>query len=89
MPDLLLAEDFNKVTMAMTFTVPLLRDCRASRVGDVFQKSHGIYRGAGTTVKLEGGGGRQTSPGVQGNPYPKLKTPGFGPLFLGETKVHV
>ena len=29
--------------------------------------------GAGTTLKLGGGG--QTSTGVQGNPYPKLKTP--------------
>ena len=33
---------------------------------------------------FEVGGGGQTSPGVQGNPYTKLKTPGFGPLFLGD-----
>ena len=31
------------------------------------------YKDAGTTLKLRGGGG-ETSPGVQGNPYPKLKT---------------
>ena len=68
MPDLLLAEDFNKVTMAMTFTVPLLRDYRASRVGDVFQKSHGIYRGAGITLKLEGGGGGKRRPGSKVTP---------------------
>ena len=29
------------------------------------------------------GGGGQTSPGVQGNHYPRPKTPGFGPLFFG------
>ena len=37
------------------------------------------------------GGGGQTYPEVQGNPYPQLKLPGFGPFFFfgGETRVHV
>ena len=35
---------------------------------------------AGTTLKLGGGGGQ--SPGIQGNPYPKLIAPRFGPLFF-------
>ena len=37
------------------------------------------------------GGGGQTSPGFQGNPYPKLRTPRIRPtIFLGgETEVHV
>ena len=34
--------------------------------------------------------GGQTSPGVQGNPYPKLKTPRIlSSIFFGETQVHV
>ena len=46
--------------------------------------------GAGTTLKMGGGGEGQTSPGVQGNPYPKLKTPRICPtvfcfFFFGET----
>ena len=36
------------------------------------------------------GGGGLTYPGVQGNPYPKLKIPRIWPtIFLGETQVHV
>ena len=50
------------------------------------RKPQGGAQGRGTTLKLGGG---QTSPGVQCNSYPKLKLPGFGPLFLGETQVHV
>ena len=47
----------------------------------------GRGRGAGTTLKLGGG---QTSPGVQGNPYPKIKTPRIWPtIFWGENQVHV
>ena len=39
---------------------------------------------------FEVGGGGQTSPGVQGSPYPKLKTPRIWPtIFLGETEVRV
>ena len=35
-------------------------------------------------------GGGKCLPGSKvGNPYPKLKTPGFGPLFLGETQGHM
>ena len=46
-------------------------------------------RGAGTTLKLGGGGG-QTSPGVLGNPYPKIKKIlGFGPLFWERPSWHV
>ena len=30
-----------------------------------------------------GGGGGQTSPGIQGNPYPKLKTPRIWPIIFG------
>ena len=41
-------------------------------------------RDAGTTLKSEGGGGGQTSPGVQGNPCPKLKTPRIWPSIFGE-----
>ena len=42
----------------------------------------GRGRGLGTILKWGGGG--QTSPGVQGNPYPKLKNfPNFPPLFFG------
>ena len=47
-----------------------------------------IRRGGGTTLKLGGGG--QTTPGVQGNPYPKLKnSPDLAHYFIGETQVHV
>ena len=47
-----------------------------------------LSRGPGTILKLGGGGG-QTSPWVQCNPYPKLKTPRISPaIFLG-TKVYV
>ena len=38
---------------------------------------------------FEVGGGGQTSPEVQGNPYPKLKTPRIWPTILGETQVHM
>ena len=37
-------------------------------------------RGAGTTSKLGGGG--QTSPGIQGNPYSKVKTPRIWPIIF-------
>ena len=40
------------------------------------------YMDEGTTLKLRGGG--QTSPGVQGNPYPKLKTPPIWPTIFWE-----
>ena len=43
-----------------------------------------IYRGAETTLKLG-----EMSPGVQDNPYPKLKTPRICPTIFGKTKVHV
>ena len=47
-------------------------------------------RGAETILKLGGGGG-QTSPGVQGKPYPKLEnSPDLAHYCeLGETQVHV
>ena len=48
---------------------------------DIFWCMTHSPRGPGTILKLGGGG--QTSPGVQGNHYPKLKTPGFRPLFFG------
>ena len=38
---------------------------------------------------LGGGGGKCLPESKVGNPYPKLKTPGFGPLFLGETQGHM
>ena len=38
-------------------------------------------RGPGTILKF---GVRQTSPGVQGNPYPKLKTPRISPTISWE-----
>ena len=42
---------------------------------------------SGARVKVCVGG---TFPGVQGNPYPKIKLPGFGPLFFwGEAQLHV
>ena len=48
---------------------------------------HHTNRGPGTILKWGGGG--LTSPGVQCNPYPKLKTPDFAHYFLGGTQVHV
>ena len=44
-------------------------------------------RVAETTLKLGGGG--QTSPGVQGSPYPKLKTHRIWTTIFLETQVHV
>ena len=39
---------------------------------------------------FEVGGGGQTSPGIQGNPYPKTEnTPDMAHYFFGETQVHV
>ena len=46
-----------------------------------FQSCSGGYQGRWNYFEVGGGG--ETSPGVPGNPYPKLKTPGFGPLFFG------
>ena len=61
-------------------------------INNAFEKNdEGGFRGAGTTLKLGGGG--QTSPGVEGNPYPKLKkTPRiWATIFLVDidTQVHV
>ena len=38
---------------------------------------------------FEVGGGGQKSPGVQGNPYPKLKTHRIWPTIFWETQIHV
>ena len=49
----------------------------------------GWRQGPGNDFEVGGGGGL-TSPGVQGNPYPKLKTPRVSPtIFLGGTHVHL
>ena len=45
-------------------------------------------RGAGTTLKVRGGGGGNVSRGPR-KPVPKTKNSLIWPTFLGETKVHV
>ena len=44
-------------------------------LGIMLQQGRGSY--------FEVGGGGQTSPGAQGNPYPKLKTPWIWPTIFG------
>ena len=53
------------------------------------RKTSGWWRsgGGGARELLRSWGG--TPSGIQGNPYPKLKTLRIWPLFLGETPVHV
>ena len=51
------------------------------QVGHFFNSEVNLGRGAGTTLKFGGG---ETSPGVQGNPYPKLKTPWISPTIFGD-----
>ena len=47
-----------------------------------------VIQGRGNYFEVWGGG--QTSPGVQGSPYPKLKTPRIWPtIFFRETHVRV
>ena len=46
-----------------------------------------VSQGCGNCFEVGGGG--QTSPGFQGNPCPKLKTPRIWPTIFCETKVHV
>ena len=57
------------------------------RVGERERSNNRLH--AGARELLWSWGREQTSPGVQGNPYPKLKTHRIWPTIFWETQVHV